>query len=895
MADTTLKVRIKHRSDTEENWTSKDPVLLDGEIGYIKGTNKYKKGNGSSKWSELPLLEDLDTDEKAKLDNIDPYAKNTPFIIGTQTAKTGTWTGTTTEISSLEDGQSILYWLPYDGSGNATLNLTLADGSKTGALNCYRMGTSRLTTHYSAGSLIRMSYRKNAKINGGSTTYTGWWADADYSGDTYDRTRYSQPVKCDTTAIVAGNVIVGSNGLYHHLKLGTAFDVTYPILWAGNAISASATSTNTYMCIPTSITTTQSMTLTAYKPVFIKGNLSGTTFTPVSTTPLTQTVPTSADEYEYILLGIAYSTTSFYLLYNHPIFAYKGSSFGQISGKDITGLSASGKTITYTRGDGSTGTITTQDTTYSTGTASTSGLTKLYTGTGTATDGAMTQAALKTALDSKAASSHTHNYAGSSSAGGAANTAVKLQTARTVSSAGDFDMSFKYDGSANSSATLNYYNTTSWCGNKNNYPFHRFAKLDTITGSYMDKASTFLITQDYESGSYGIVRIVLRTNSSTQTSNAKIEWIVRKGFSTDSVQIGLYNVAGKTYADAFLKHSGAYTGTVIRNMASGSRGGISRTWSLVASKEVDNTTASDKLTSVEVYTTVASAATTLHNQAYTNVVSGVDVATVSYANTSGAATSATKLSTARKINGVAFDGTKDIDNVVYKTKAEYDALVKAGKLDKNAMYVTTDETDGVSEADTKMWNISSSLAKQGKYLSYSDQNDGKYLSLMNSSDNTAVAHAKLMDGESGEGMDVDADKVKTVDSKGILVEALGETTAQALIDEVAKRVLDLSKETNDLTGRMTTAEESITSLNSDLPGRAKIVNISSLASIGDIFKTYSKNGSIPVIGIINWDVTLAPDRNVTIAFVWNYLIVAISSSGCIYTASPNAATWQKRN
>ena len=94
---------------------------------------------------------------------------------------------------------------------------------------------------------------------------------------------------------------------------------------------------------------------------------------------------------------------------------------------------------------------------------------------------------------------------------------------------------------------------------------------------------------------------------------------------------------------------------------------------------------------------------------------------------------------------------------------------------------------------------------------------------------------------------------------------------------------------------ITANANAITKLNSDLPGRAKIANISSLASIGDIFKTYSKNGSIPVIGIINWDTTLAPDRNVTIAFVWNYLIVAISSSGCIYTASPNAATWQKRN
>lgn len=49
------------------------------------------------------------------------------------------------------------------------------------------------------------------------------------------------------------------------------------------------------------------------------------------------------------------------------------------------------------------------NTTYSTGTASSSGLTKLYTGTGTATDGTMTQAAIKSALDGKANSSHTHS------------------------------------------------------------------------------------------------------------------------------------------------------------------------------------------------------------------------------------------------------------------------------------------------------------------------------------------------------------------------------------------------------------------------------------------------------------------------------------------------------
>lgn len=161
-----------------------------------------------------------------------------------------------------------------------------------------------------------------------------------------------------------------------------------------------------------------------------------------------------------------------------------------------------------------------------------------------------------------------------------------------------------------------------------------------------------------------------------------------------------------------------------------------------------------------------------------------------------------------------------------------------------------------------------------------------------------------------------AAKVKTTDTYGLVVSALGESTAQALIDAIANKVMNelinKNKIVNNLLAtdastvlagtqgtaldkRLVAAENAVTKLNSELSEKAKITNISSLSSIGDIFKTYSKNGSIPVIGIINWDTTLAPDQNVTIAFVWNYLIVAISSSGCIYTASPNAATWQKRN
>ena len=33
MADRTLNIRIQLRNDTAENWTSKNPILLKGEMG----------------------------------------------------------------------------------------------------------------------------------------------------------------------------------------------------------------------------------------------------------------------------------------------------------------------------------------------------------------------------------------------------------------------------------------------------------------------------------------------------------------------------------------------------------------------------------------------------------------------------------------------------------------------------------------------------------------------------------------------------------------------------------------------------------------------------------------------------------------------------------------------
>ena len=444
------------------------------------------------------------------------------------------------------------------------------------------------------------------------------------------------------------------------------------------------------------------------------------------------------------------------LFTDHTYGNMKGATSSSAGSAGLVPAPNIGEQLKFLRADGAW--VIPTNTTYSVGTSSYLGITKLYTETGSATDGTMTQNAITTALNGKSPTSHTHNYAGSSSSGGAANSANKLATARTVSGGTDITLSFNYDGSGNSSANIGFYSSSASVGDKNNYPFHRFAKLDTIAASYSDKSTTFFISQDYSGGGFGIVRIVLRTNNSSLASTVEVKWLVRCGLSADSVQVGIYNVFGKTYADAFFKTGGSYAGTCFRTLASGARGGISRTWVLVNSSEVSGTSATDAKTSTECYATIAAAGTALHKQAYSSIVSGVDSGSTSYANSAGNSTkwngytldittantkdtwllvannnmiqhklttdfadskhthnyagsssaggnanAAVKLATARKIGSASFDGTADITlsqmglNVpVEITKADYLAKKKAGTLNANTYYNVIDEYDSAN-------------------------------------------------------------------------------------------------------------------------------------------------------------------------------------------------------
>lgn len=266
--------------------------------------------------------------------------------------------------------------------------------------------------------------------------------------------------------------------------------------------------------------------------------------------------------------------------------------------------------------------------------------------------------ALKTLVDGKAPNGHKHtkDQVGLSNVDNTADknknvaSAAKLTTTRTVSGGSDITIDFKYDGSGNSTANIGFYSCRHSVDNTNNYPFHRFAKLENLTGSYTDKTMLVYITQDYNGGCFGLCRLSLRTNNSSSASTVEAKWLVRSGLSADFVQVAIYNEYGKTYADAFIKTNGTYAGTTVRSLSSGSRANSGRTWILISSNEVNGTTATDKKTSSECWKTIADAGNELHKQAYSASAPAIDggfVASSGSANTAGSCTgnsaSATKL------------------------------------------------------------------------------------------------------------------------------------------------------------------------------------------------------------------------------------------------------------
>ena len=317
------------------NWVTTEPSYTAGSTNSLYFCDLNVFSDGSYAYSDVSLSSSYEAAKAAYNKAVaaqsaaEEALSSTEIIVGTQTGATGAWTGVAS-FKTLTDGQTILYWLPYAGNGNATLNLTLSGGGTTGAKNVYINATTRCTTHIAAGNMVQMVYRAGVAI--GTGTYTGWWICRALNDNNYDRIRFNNSIMA-RTAITAYYLIVGDDTGFYHLAGGVAFDVNKPILYAASAIAANATGTNNYLSIPTINLRTplgnNSWTATKGATCYVAGTLSGTTYTTLSTGWLT----TDADEtgLVYISLGYMYSTYQMYLYPEHPMFIYSNGALKAIS------------------------------------------------------------------------------------------------------------------------------------------------------------------------------------------------------------------------------------------------------------------------------------------------------------------------------------------------------------------------------------------------------------------------------------------------------------------------------------------------------------------------------------------------------------------------------------
>ena len=197
---------------------------------------------------------------------------------------------------------------------------------------------------------------------------------------------------------------------------------------------------------------------------------------------------------------------------------------------------------------------------------------------------------------------------------------------------------------ANGDSYVKIQNFISGNGNKNNYPYHRIATIGPITGGFLTYHLVLLITGGWNGSGLGIVKITTRSNdvSNSQVGSITAKWAYRTDdIPIDVIQIGFRNTSGDTLADVFIKKSAAYNSHNIKVLQNSENTDASnnRPYTLMSASEVNDTTASDKKTSTNVYATIAAANSEIWtNKPYTSTVTPEDSGTVKSATKVGTTT-----------------------------------------------------------------------------------------------------------------------------------------------------------------------------------------------------------------------------------------------------------------
>lgn len=102
MPNTEFNARIKHKRDSETNWSTNNPILLNGEciiVDMSDGSTRLKIGDGTNSYSLLPFVDD---DLRSAISEINSVLTSTTDDDGKVLAVVDgvpTWTSITSIIS----------------------------------------------------------------------------------------------------------------------------------------------------------------------------------------------------------------------------------------------------------------------------------------------------------------------------------------------------------------------------------------------------------------------------------------------------------------------------------------------------------------------------------------------------------------------------------------------------------------------------------------------------------------------------------------------------------------------------------------------------------------------------------------------------------------------------
>lgn len=117
MAENEIKVRLQSAYKTESEWTASNPILKEGEVGYVADSNvpnygRYKIGDGATTWKNLPWG---DQNIQEKFDDLEIGGRNYLF---TNRCSTVTYNGIT--FTPKEDGGIMISGTNETQSGYGT-------------------------------------------------------------------------------------------------------------------------------------------------------------------------------------------------------------------------------------------------------------------------------------------------------------------------------------------------------------------------------------------------------------------------------------------------------------------------------------------------------------------------------------------------------------------------------------------------------------------------------------------------------------------------------------------------------------------------------------------------------------------------------------------------------